>query len=47
MTRRPIVGDAWFGVDPIVDLQEKAPMGCSLCEEGRRGSHVEEDAARG
>ena len=44
----PIVGDAWFGVDPVVDSQEKAPMGGSLCEEGRRGSLVEEDGgARG
>ena len=30
----PIVGDAWFGVDPVVDSQEKAPMGGSLCEKG-------------
>ena len=37
----------WFGVDPVVDSQEKAPMGGSLCEKGRRGSHVEEDGARG
>ena len=31
----PVVGDAWFGVDPVVDLQEKAVMGDSLCEKGR------------
>ena len=31
----PIVGDAWFGVDPVVDSQEKAAMGGSLCEKGR------------
>ena len=43
----PIVGHAWVGVDPVVDSQEKAPMGGSLCEKGRRGSHVEEDGARG
>ena len=43
----PIVGDAWLGVDPVVDSQEKAPMGGSLCEEGRRGPLVEEDSARG
>ena len=43
----PIVGDAWFGVDPVVNSQEKAPVGGSLCEKGRRGSHVEEDGARG
>ena len=43
----PIVGDAWSGADPVVDSQEKAPMGGSLCEKGRRGSHVEEDGARG
>ena len=36
-----------FGVDPIVDSQEKASMGGSLCEKGRRESHVEEDGARG
>ena len=39
--------DAWLGVDQIVDSQEKAPVGGSLCEKGRRGSHVEEDGARG
>ena len=39
--------DAWFEVDPVVDSQEKAPMGGSLCEKGRRESHVEEDGARG
>ena len=43
----PVVGDAWFGVDPIVDSQEKAPTGGSLREKGSRGSHVEEDGARG
>ena len=45
--KEPIAGDASFGVDLIVDSQEKAPMGGSLCEKGRRGSHVEEDGARG
>ncbi len=43
----PIVGDAWFGVDPVVDSQEKASTGGSLCEKGSRGSHLEEDGARG
>ena len=43
----PIVGDAWFGVDPVANSQEKAPVGGSLYEKGRRGSHVEEDGARG
>ena len=36
-----------FGVDPVVDSQEKAVMGGSLCEKGTRGSLVEEDSARG
>ena len=29
-----MAGDAWFGVDPVVDSQEKASMGGSLCEKG-------------
>ena len=29
-----------------VDSQEKASMGGSLCEKGKRGSHVEEDGKR-
>ena len=47
MDGEPIARNAWFGVDPVVDSQEKAPMGGSLCEKGRRGSLVEEDGARG
>ena len=39
----PVAGDAWFGVDPVVDSQEKVTMGGSLCEKGREGSHAEED----
>ena len=31
----PTAGDAWFGVHPVVDSQEKAAMGGSLCEKGR------------
>ena len=43
---QPVAGDAWFGVDPVVDSQEKATKGGSLCEEEREGSHVEEDGER-
>jgi len=42
----PAAGDAWFGVDPVVDSQQKAAMGGSLCEEGGEGSHVEEGSER-
>ena len=31
----PVVEDTWFGVDPVVDPQEEAAMGGSLCEKGR------------
>ena len=31
----PVVGDAWFGIDPVDDSQEKASMGGSLCEKGK------------
>ena len=47
LTESQLFGDAWFGVDSVVDSQEKAAMGGSLCEKGRRGSLVEEDSARG
>jgi len=30
----PLAGDAWFGVDPVVDSQKKATAGGSLCKKG-------------